>query len=262
MSHMSSIGFAVSQEEFQSRISLAAADAARFDTPIGSYLQWEVGAGVELWLQANAVNQIVGCNPHFYGEGRMEVAIIETVSASGRPLDGHCFGWAAPHEPGNPFTGIHAFAANLPDFAFVDERILIPPIVTLQVAAFASWIDCFPTESGYLTSELGQHYSAQQGVGAWVHVENEGLPQPEVYVTGRVTASDRKINNSTGQVFHSMVVQTDAGTIDVVADLEVSPRRPVTGSFIAGVFWLSARIVSELPPPRRPLPFQRARSHA
>src|SRR5205809_1039066 len=83
----------------------SAPDSTRFDTPIGSYLQWETGPsggpGVELWLQVNSVNQIIGCNPHYVGQGRLDAAIIETVSAPGRPLDGHCFGWAAPRDPGN-----------------------------------------------------------------------------------------------------------------------------------------------------------------
>src|ERR1043166_8526106 len=123
---MSAIGFDMTIEDFQELVERIAPEATRFDTPIGSYLQWSPGGGVELWLQANAVQKIVGCNPHFVGQGRIDAAIIETVSAPGRPLDGHAYGWAAPRNPKNPYSGIHAIAAHLPNFAYIDEPILIP----------------------------------------------------------------------------------------------------------------------------------------
>ena len=42
-------------ESFQEQVERAAPDAVRYDTPLGSYLQWSPGAGVELWMQVNAV---------------------------------------------------------------------------------------------------------------------------------------------------------------------------------------------------------------
>jgi hypothetical protein len=259
MSHLSAIGFAMSLDAFQEQVERATPNAIRFDTPRGAYLQWSPDGGIELWMQANAVQKIVGCNPHFRGLGRIEAAIIQTISAPGRPLDGYCVGWASPRDPGNPYSGIHAFAANLPDFAFIDERILMPPIVTLQVAAFASYLECYPTESGFVDSESGQAYGAQMGSSVWVHAERDGLPQPEAFLSGIVVSSERRKNPETGQDFHALLLRTDAGTVDVVADLETSPRRPVFGAIVAGQFWLSARVVNALPP-RKPAPFRRART--
>ena len=217
---------------------------------------------MELWFQANAVKKIIGCNPHFAGQGRMDAAIIETVFAPGRPMDGYFFGWAAPRDPANPYSGLHTIAANLPDFADVDERILIPPVVTLQIAAFASELEFFPTETTFVESENGQFYGAEYGTTVWIHAEQEGLPQPEVFLSGSVVASERRQNPITGQEFHTLLLQTDAGTIDVVADLETSPRRPMVGTVAAGTFRLSARAITELPPARKPAAFQRARVHA
>jgi hypothetical protein len=243
----------------QDRMESVAPVAARFDTPHGSYLQWAPGEGVELWIQLNAVQKIVGCSPHFSGQGRMEAAIIETVSTPGRALDGHCFGWAAPREPDNPYSGLHAIAASLPDFAYIDERILIPPVVTLQIAAFASHLEYFPTETAFVESESGQYYAAEIGSSVWCHAERDGLPQPEVYLSGFVVDSEWRANPVTGLGFHALVLRTDAGTIDVVADLETSPRRPVVGTVVAGIFSLSARVTHELPPARKPAVIQRTR---
>jgi hypothetical protein len=261
MSHMSAIGFDVPIEEFQALVTRGAPEASRFDTAIGSYLQWALGSGVELWLQINAVEKIVGCNPHFVGTGEMPVALIETASVPGRPLDGSGFGWAAPRDTSNPNSGLHAFAANLPNFAYVDERILMPPVVTLQIAAFASALEFFPTESAYIRSEWGQYYQAEPGVTTWQTVENEGMPQPQAFLTGFVTASECRRNPVTGQEFHTLGLQTSAGSIDVVADMATVARRPVVGTVVAGNFWLSALPISPLPPPRVPAAFQRARAH-
>ena len=258
---MSAIGFGVSLEAFQEIVERAAPDAARFETTRGTYLQWLVGGGVELWLQANAVQKIVGCNPHFAGEGRIEAAVIETVSAAGKPMDGQCFGWAAPSDPGNPYSGKHAIAASLPDFAYVDERILVPPVVTLQVSAFAAELEYFPTETAFVDSESGRYYGAEIGSTVWAHATVEDLPQPDAFLSGTVEQSERRENQVTGEPFHTLVVRTTAGTLDVVADLQTLPRRPVVGTVVAGTFWLSARVVSELPPVRKPMPFQRARAN-
>ena len=92
MSHMSAIGFGIPQEEFTQRMALAAPESGRTDTPFGAYLQWQVGSGVEIWMQANAVNQNVGCNPHFSGLGRHDGASIETVRATGTPVEGPWLG--------------------------------------------------------------------------------------------------------------------------------------------------------------------------
>jgi len=262
MSHMSAIGFDVPLDEFQAIVERGASQSARLDTPIGSYLHWSVGAGVELWLQANAVDKIVGCNPHFSGTGQMPVAMIETASMPGRPLDGHGFGWAAPRDSDNPYSGLHSFAAHLPDFAYVDERILIPPVVSLQVAAFASSLEFFPTEAAYIESQWGQYYYAEPGVTTWQHVENEGMPQPDVFLTGIVTASECRKNPITGQEFHTLALQTSAGSLDVVADMATVTRRPAVGTVVAGNFWLSAAVISDLPAPKPIATFQRARAHS
>ena len=131
--------------------------------------------------------------------------------------------------------------------------------VTLQVAAFASCLECFPTETAFVESEWGQTIGAQTATETWQQVEIEGLPQPDVFLSGKVIASEGHVNPATGQQFQTLVLRTQAGTIDVVADLQTSPRRPALGTVAAGTFWLSARVISDLPPPRSPSLFLRAR---
>jgi hypothetical protein len=76
------------------------------------------------------------------------------------------------------------------------------------------------------------------------------MPQPEAFLSGRVESAERQENPATGQEFLALLLRTESGTVDAVCDLDVSPRRPVAGAIVAGMFWLSARVVSDLPPPR------------
>jgi hypothetical protein len=254
MSHFSAIGFTVTPEELKELAEQASREGTRVDSPHGGYFHWSPGAGVELWVQANKQEEIVGCNPHFAGAGRLPASIIETLNVPGRPLDGRCFGWAAPRDEKNPYSGLHALSADLPDFDFVEARILIPPIVTLQIAAFAEELECFPTETTFLESEAAQHHGAAAGQWIWRQQEIEEEPQSKVFLNGIVKQSEQRENPITGSPFIALLLRTEAGTIDVVVDPEIVPRRPVVGMVAAGTFWLSARVVSDLPPANEPPP--------
>ena len=262
MSHFSAIGFDVTREEMEGLALQASHEGTRLESPKGYYLYWSPGAGAELWVQANKQKQIVGCNPHFTGQGRIVASIIETFNVPGKPLDGRCFGWAAPRDEKNPYSGLHPISAHLPDFDLVGERILIPLTVTLQIAAFTEQMDCFPTETAFLESEPAREHGAKAGERIWRHIEVEGEPQSEAFLNGIVTQSERRENPITGQPFYVLLLSTSAGTLDVVTDPVSVSRRPVVGTVVAGTFWLSARVVSELPPPKKLLSFRRARALA
>lgn len=262
MSHFSAIGFDVTREELEGLAVQASQAGDRLETAHGFYLHWQPGAGAELWVQANKQRQIIGCNPHFSGQGRLEASIIETFSAPGSPLDGRCFGWAAPTDDRNPYSGLHAVCAHLPDFDLVEERILAPPTVILQISAFAEEIECFPTESAFLESEQAQQHGASAGRFLWQQQESDGSPQAKAFLNGIVTQSERRENPITGSPFYVLLLSTEAGTLDVVADPDSIARRPVAGTIVAGTFWLSARVISDLPPPKKLPTFQRARALA
>lgn len=259
MSHLSAIGLEMTMKEFEVLAALAAAKAYTYETPLGGYHRWSPGAGVELWLQSNGRGEVVGCNPHFLGEARMEAAIIETQASKSRPMDGRCFGWAAPQIEGNPYSGLHALAVTMPNFACVEERLLTMSAATLQIAAFADRVEIYPTVAAFSASRSAGRSDVGGGRSVWIYEEEEGLPQPEAFLSGTVLKSERRVNPTTEQEFYWMLLQTDAGTVDMVCDTNAVPRRPVVGTTVAAQCWLSALVLTPLPEPPREPTFRRQR---
>jgi hypothetical protein len=63
------------------------------------------------------------------------------------------------------------------------------------------------------------------------------------FFTGRVLASEQRQNSVTGQTFHSALVKTLGGTIDIVADTRQVQGEMHPGSIVQGEFWLCARLI-------------------
>ena len=78
-------------------------------------------------------------------------------------------------------------------------------------------------------------------------------------ISGHVLKSERRMNHETGKEFRYILLRTQGGTVDVVADPDIITGYPRVGGVVSGVFWLSARVVTELPAPRRASIFRRTR---
>src|SRR5207302_5087210 len=100
-SHMSSIGFPIETiEEVKVLGKRAVAQATQTLTipGLGYYRVWSPGAGVEIWGHVNQQIQILGLEPHFNGEARMQVRLVKRVlHAKSTILEGAFYGWANPH---------------------------------------------------------------------------------------------------------------------------------------------------------------------
>lgn len=259
MSHFSDIGFAFKNiEEFQAFCEQVVNRGQPLTSPLGYYVRWQAGAGVELWIQANQTKQLVGCSPHFVGSGEMRVCVTQTFRHPERPMDGSLYAWADPQDDANPYSGKFALAVDLPDFDRVEDRLIQNPTVTLQIAAFADILRCFPSEAAF-TAEQSEMAPEAFRPG-WRKGERPGEPRPEAIFSGRIRQAEQRVNPATGQPFLYALVQTLGGTIDVVADPATTDGEPVVEGILAGTFYLSARVISPLPafPPQST--FRRTRS--
>jgi hypothetical protein len=76
-SHLSDIGFALkTHEDFEQLAVKTCNQGQRFRTTDGSYIRWSPGLGIELWAQLDQHDEIIGLHPHFRGNARMRVNII------------------------------------------------------------------------------------------------------------------------------------------------------------------------------------------
>ena len=258
MSHLSDIGFPFIQTEDLLTFVQSVVNAGEaLPTPRGYYIFWSPGAGVELWIRADPKRNLVGCGLHFTGSSRMRVGMTQTFRHPERPMDGSCYAWADP-QGDNPYSGLYPFAAEMPDFDLVEERVLLLPVVTVQIAAFAREPRCFRSEGEFIAAQPeGSRLAAETFTPTWQHGDD---PVPEAHITGRIQQVELLTNPATGRTFYALGVRTLGGTVDVVADPELMKGRPVVNGIVQGTFWLSARILSDLPLPRQPrFPYRRRR---
>jgi hypothetical protein len=79
-SHLSDIGFALkTHEDFEQLAVKTCNQGQRFRTTDGSYIRWSPGLGIELWAQLDQHDEIIGLHPHFRGNARMRVNIINEI---------------------------------------------------------------------------------------------------------------------------------------------------------------------------------------
>ena len=152
-SHMSDIGFPLeSEEDFHQLIIQASEKGERVEASKGSYIKWSIGQGIELWVQLNRDNEVIGLNPHFTGSAPMRVGLTERILRSeATELDGAFHGWANPSE-NEPETGDYPFVFDVPDYRTYDD-IKLPCIVSAQIAAFAHELKAFEKDEAYEASQ-------------------------------------------------------------------------------------------------------------
>jgi hypothetical protein len=246
-SHFSSLGFPLEMDTpYQERLLNAALSGDQLRSRDGAYVRWTPGAGVELWLQVQA-REVIGLAPHFAGEAIMRVALTERVPRPEEsPLAGAFYGWANPPADA-PDDGEYPFVFDLPD-AGRFAGLALPCVASVQLAAFAQELRCFPSEAAFDASQGDAElkYAAESFIPTGTFVE-AGIP-PTAYAmfTSRVVRAQRRVNPFSGGAFWWLCVATLGGQVDVVADPLVVDGEPMAGGIAQGSFWLSGRLPSAL----------------
>ncbi len=245
-SHFSTIGFQMENIEQFKLLTLSAAQLGeRISSPRGDYIRYTPGAGVELWVQVSSENAVRGCTPHFSGQGRMCLGVTKLLPDDAHPQDGCLYGWVNPSED-DPEHGDYPVAIDVPDFALVEGRLQPPMAVVLQVAAFAHELRCFPTEAAYHQGKEEFHLAAEAFIPSGLFHPGGELKNPvraEAVLSGRIMATERRINPATEREFYWLLVTTYGATADVVADPLLLDAAPQIGGVVQGSFWLSGRVV-------------------
>ena len=246
-SHMSSIGFPTRKiEAFNYYLARTIEAGETISTQSGFYIKWEVGNGVELWVQANRDRQIIGLNPHFSGSARMRVGLTARISRPESILDGAFRGWVDPPETDNPeMVGRYPLVFDLPDYALYSS-LSLPTLVTLQLTAFAEELKAFDTDQAYYDSwERERKFAAECFIpGEAFSQDGESTKQnpAHAFFSGHILAAERVTNQFTNYDFYWAKVRTYGGEVDVVADPELIESSLIVGGVVSGTFWLSGRL--------------------
>ncbi len=243
-SHLSAIGFPVtSEEEFHQLVVQAATEGV----PVGPgrYTRWAPGEGVELWVQVHN-REIVGMNPHFGGKSRLPVRVSSLRPHPEYPLDGKLQGWI--NSTGEKAEDGIPVLFDLPDFDLARPKAQEGAVVTVQVAAFAHDLSCFPSDEAFVAAQEEPRFAAESYFPLGLFGAEEGEnPEPEALAlfAGHIRSARLATNPVTGRHFHVLQVETLGCTFDVIADPDSVTGAPEVGGVAQGTFWLSGRIIPE-----------------
>jgi len=246
-SHMTTLGFLVTTEQdFRHYAYQASEFGEKIETPNGSYTFWEVGNGIELWVQTNLHKRIIGMNPHFRGRASMRAGLVKYVSRKEQTiLDGSFYAWANPIT-NDPTSGMFPFVFDLPDYDTY-HPILLPCIIDVQLAAFAHHLIGFADEATYTASQHKDlKFAPESLVPSGLFTPTGKIkepPQAEIIFNGRVLETARLVNPVTSQKFYWARVRTLGGEMDVVADPQIVQGQVVQDGIVNGTFWLSGRLL-------------------
>lgn len=245
-SHLSDIGFDLSSEKDFEELAYKAFEKGDYlRTPAGIYIRWSVGEGAELWLQVDGKENIIGLNPHFSGSSRMRAGLVNRILRTESPLDGAFYAWASPNE-GDPEDGYFPFVFDTPDYRMHD-RVELPRIFDLQIAAFAHEVEAYESEDAYFASQSGDVRFASESFIPSGLFRPDGQsttpPQAHAIFSGHVLEASLKTNPITSSQFWWSRVRTLGGEVDIVADPLIVIGDMAKGGVLRGLFWLSGRLI-------------------
>lgn len=250
-SHMSTIGFPVqTNQDFNHLARQTIESGETIESPGGAYRVWAPGEGVELWTQHDEGDNLIGLNPHFSGQARMQVGLTRRVNRPrGSALDGAFYGWANPRDLNARLPpGDYPFVFDTPDYR-THDALQLPRVVSVQLVGFVHRLSAFDDEQAMRASDSWMKSVAPESCIPSGTFTPDGKtidpPKAEVILCGRALQTARLINPFTRQAFWWAWVRTLGGEIDIVADPEVVEGTIVKDGIIGGTLWMSGRIQEE-----------------
>ncbi len=236
--------------------------------------------GSEVWQAFNSNLSLLNSNPHFTGQSRVSVQILQMFDVASS-VEGVLKVRTNPHDVAAPHI---SFAVNMPAWDFTrpllkelkDKAGGGPLIVTLQITAFAEALECFESPEAYEEAhrppppppdDHKRHKEPETPpepplppppmmnfLPSTIVLEGTNRPQPQAGLSGFVESGHVLENPHTHQRTCHIGVRTIGMTIDLVADVAIVKGRPKRGGIVRGPVWLSARLSQEIEATQKRLP--------
>ena len=243
---MSDIGFGSPQgPELESLARKCFENGRASRCPHGTYIVWALGQGIELWVQLNQREELIGLNPHFSGKTCLSLGLVQRIERDGFPMDGGFLSTALP-TAGDPGHGAFQFVFDVPDFRIHDE-VNLPLLKPIQLCAFAQQCSIFESEAAYraVAAKRGFSLSSDAFVpSGFFDGERRRMAEPlaSAMICGNIAEVVEIVNPLTRNRFFQIQVLTCIGKVDVVADAELLPQRAKPGQLLQCSVWLSGKI--------------------
>ena len=253
-SHFDCIGIKVpDMDEFNKLLLEVPKHCAPFYTPLGGYLPWKLGNGIELWGQFNQQNQLCGMNPHFSGKSRQTIALTKTYPRGNPPFYGSMEGWINPDikiEDGVPqIKGEFPVFFDLPNYDW-HHSLSLPVVISGKLTVFAHGIE-FPDEEEKPKKEIENVHSQKIKVvlnsehffpSGTFNILDGGAPTADALFGGSVLECELVTNKLTNLQFYDLTVKILGMVIDVIVPPDSIPHKPKPGQIIKGNGWVSGTI--------------------
>lgn len=267
---LADIGFPVPTAMSYLNLSLRVAEEGEsIRTPVGTYFCWSPSPGVELWTKVMPEAECVYLHPHFMGDARMHVAIVDRKEYEKNILaEGFFVAYPDPVK-GKGFLSDHfclqygdgtysnyiPFLFDAPDYDKYAE-IELPFLAELQITAFPFSVWAFETEDDWIDWQIGSDEEEDDDKGVWsgetfcpstaLHKrkDKDDYPKPTAFIAGTILDTAILNNEASGEEFCWAKVQTKAGELDVVASPDSLNGYVVKDGILSCHCYLSGRIVS------------------
>jgi hypothetical protein len=210
----------------------------------GSLFEWRDPSGAGMMVTTVTVDNVVRCvAPTFTAQSRIravpagfgdnadcpfcEPLLVDIVDDDGRAA--------------------YPLAVHLEDAAVTRRHVPFGEPVSLAISAFAEQAKIWTSEAAYdreQAARLPVAFSSRTVVPLGARPDRH---EPHAMVTGVVAATEVRTNESTGATFRWVLVDTEAGSLELVAapDLvgDVAP-----GYVVQALCWLVARVTDGLSP--------------
>jgi hypothetical protein len=243
--HFASIGFDVQQSsDLDKVLGQVLAGGTTMDSSQGMYIVWKTPEGIEMWANGNSDGEMSGCTPYFAGESKVQVTVGKMHCWDDEwPLEGGLIGALGPDLDGD----YPPIAIDLPDYDLARIHAERGSTWDVRVAAFAHDMNYYSDEQAFRDAQTEEPRWAPISYipTGLFFTETRKKPIAEAVFAGPIQETRIVVNSWSGKQFYHLVVKSLPGVLDVVAEMELLPEKPVVGGIVHGEFWLSGRLLDE-----------------
>lgn len=239
----------------------ASESTMRLACSAGTYGIWKSRSGAEVWFHLGAsddgATEILGLTPFYEGQSEVLLKITGTASRDGdNPFEGALKGWVSPDDGSE---GSYPIQFEAVDFAAHSEAAW-PDLRHVRLTAFAREMQAFSSDEAYYAArgapdgdspKLAAHAYIPLGLFA-AAIDGDGsapaeaaTPESSALLTGTILEHRTLTNESTGQDFVWLLVQSLEATFDIVADPAVITGELTDGGTIEAAVIMFGRVLDE-----------------
>jgi hypothetical protein len=250
--YFSSVGLSLfsGKEKIQELIKRVVYEGRSFLVPTkkgGSYHQFKIGNGIELWVSINAKNEIEGIMPYFNGQNVNKLRVEGGLESDSFYYEGAFLGFTvnddnAPHD-----DGVKVIFEN-PGYRLTLAKHKFPAVLNVSLTAFAHKIELYDNVEAYVNvqkaeNSWGANCNNPMNGKAFHIKKGDFEAYPEAFLSGVIRSSRRILNPLTEEFFYWCQVETDVLLIDVVFDKTVLNKEPECGNVLRCECWIAGKIL-------------------